>query len=361
MTTTTTYHSTVNSWGALALAAVCTTATAFVLLEDVFRHLAPITTGHISTAVALVVTIAAGHWFWPQLRQMHLLSAFALAILFFGGTAYIVTTSAGRNATLATQKLVSLASKNDLRKSVEADLAAAKADVVASRKAAADECGTGRRVRCDGRIATRDADMARADALAARLATLDPPSTDAGAYRHAALTLSAVGLGDPDVIEDRLALGAPFVLALILEVGAIVFFAIAVGATRRQTVSVVPLTVSAPTAITERQEPITDDELDDLRKIYRPNNKTVRSEPPADTWILPETNRSGAWTRGEAQADLVTIIGLNNGRVPAQTVLVDRWGVAKSTVSTWCTVWEATGLIQRERAGRCKTVELVAA
>lgn len=355
--TTTTYRACVNSWGALALAAVCTTATAFVLLEDVFRHSAPITTAHISTAVALVVTVAAGHWLWPQLRVGRVLSALALAVLFLAGTVYIVTTSAGRNATLATQKLVTLASKNDVRKSVEAELATARTDAAASRKAAAEECGTGRKVRCDGRIVTRDADLARVDALAYRLATLDPPSTDAGAYRHAALTLSATGLGDADVIEDRLSLLAPFVLALILEIGAIVFFAIAVGSARRQTVSIVPL-VSAPVAITERQEPITDDELDDLKRIYAPLN---RSEPANDTWVLPEVNRSGPWTRADAKADLETIIGLNNGRVPAQTVLVDRWGVAKSTVSTWCTVWEATGLIQRERAGRCKTVELVAA
>jgi hypothetical protein len=332
---------------------MCTAATGFVMLEDVFRHGAPVTTAHIATGMALIVTVAAGHWLWPQVRQLRLLCALALAVLFSAGTAYVVSTSAGRNSMAVTQKMLALAHANDVRKTAVARLSGAEAEALASREAARVECATGKAVRCAGRVTVRDADARRVADLQDALGRLPPPVAEVGSNRHVALTFSAFGIGDADEMEDRMGLIVPFLLALILEVGAVVFASIGLGRRdRSDAVAIVPN--RSTVAITERQEPLTDDEIDDLKRIYAPVNG------PEPKWTFPRTVRDRPWTRAEAEADLVTIIELNNGRVPAQTVLVHRWQVAKSTVSVWCALWHATGLIDRDRAGRCKTVALAA-
>ena len=91
---------------------------------------------------------------------------------------------------------------------------------------------------------------------------------------------------------------------------------------------------SRPVAITERdlrEEPITEDELDELRRIHRPKTKI------------------------QAERDIVTLIGMGRP-IGSQEILALRWGVSKGTVSKWLADWERRGLLRRTSIGTRKSV-----
>lgn len=211
---------TIQSWGAIALASVCIAGTGYVLFEDVIRGGA-VNVGHVTGVIALIVTIAAGHMLWPRIWSRPF-AALGLALLFAGGTGYVVITSAGRTAHVMADKALEASEANARYTRAMADLDRARDVAAASKAAAARECATGKGKRCDGMAATADRDDAYMWTLQVRADRMKPVSAQSD-YLQAA-KLIAVITGKPErTIEANLALLVPFLLVLLCEAGAVVF------------------------------------------------------------------------------------------------------------------------------------------
>ena len=92
----------------------------------------------------------------------------------------------------------------------------------------------------------------------------------------------------------------------------------------------------------------------------------VETGKPAETFresyadpVRPSPNggnrRRHAFTKQAAEADVIRLFR-ENGSIPSQETLSERWQVGKGTVSKWMGDFERRGLISRETVGRCKTV-----
>lgn len=87
--------------------------------------------------------------------------------------------------------------------------------------------------------------------------------------------------------------------------------------------------------------------------VFQPQatEEKPKAEPARQPTPAPSRRRLA---QSQAKADLIEI--LSTGRiVVSQQTLVERWGVARSTVSDWLRDWTNAGLIpQRRIVGRCK-------
>ncbi len=222
--------------GAISLGLLFAGITARVLLDDVAAG-QPITLSHIMSVGALIATIAAGHFFWIELKAMRI-AALGLGLIFIAGTAYVVVTSTMRNAETQQAKNAGIRNLNLQRQAMSRELVQAEADLEAAKSAlelakgqAAVECGSGKGKKCDGRITTRDdAERARdrADShvalIRAKIALLGPERTENGGYQHFA-KLWAVFVGGPEArAVEVLVLVMPALVTLIVELTTVVFF-----------------------------------------------------------------------------------------------------------------------------------------
>src|SRR5215470_11966992 len=139
----------IRSRGAIALGILLAIGTIVVLFWDVWAP-ADITTDHVMTLAMLVVTIAAGHYWLPAVKQRRVLPAIGLAILFIAGTFVCVTGSAGRGAEVAQRKAAAAGNVNDARKDIAEQLAKARADRAGLAATMARECSTGEGPKCRG-------------------------------------------------------------------------------------------------------------------------------------------------------------------------------------------------------------------
>ena len=249
-------HTTIRSWGALALGVFFTAVTARTIFDDVWNG-AAVTISHINAAAALVAAIAAGHMVWPALRSGRIPAALGLALIFCASTAYIVTSAASRNAEVSIAKAADVLKKNEERAALkgklsetEIEIDEAKQAYEAAKMAATKECASGKAKRCDGRVETRnnaERDLEKAQALAAltrgQISLLGPEVQPFAGYKHASKVFEAAGMGEASVIEARLELLLPFALVLISELGTLVFLGMALG--HRSA----PATVSKPETI----------------------------------------------------------------------------------------------------------------
>lgn len=234
----------IKSRGALALAVFFAVVTARTIFDDVWAG-ASVTIGHLNAAAALVAAIASGHLIWPSLKQAKIASSVGLCIIFVAATGYIVISSGARNAEVAQAKVATIAKANDERAAAKAKLAEAEADLADAKlteKSAADaaarECGSGKKSKCDGRIATRDnaarnveKGQSHAALMRVRLDMIGPEHELNGGYKHAAKVLAALPWisARADEIETRLELLMPFATTVVSEIGALVFGGLAIG------------------------------------------------------------------------------------------------------------------------------------
>jgi hypothetical protein len=231
MTTTTT----VRSWSAIVVGVFFTAVTCYVLLEDVARHGAPLSTKHIMTLAVLAGTIYFGHRWWTELAAWRIGTMLGCAVLFAAGTATCVLMSAGRNAEVVTTKALAANSVNTARASAQKDRDEAKLRYQAALQAEEYQCSTGNGPKCAANRITR---MVRREEYDAAEATLreQRPEQIANADVVAAAKLVArlpFVTSDAGAIEALLLLVQPFLLSLFCEVGAIVGFSIGLGHGRR--------------------------------------------------------------------------------------------------------------------------------
>ena len=139
----------IRSWTALALGLIFAAGTGYVLFSDVHSP-ADISIDHVNTALVLLGTIAAGHYFGITLRSYRLLTAIGCAVLFVAGTFICVVGSASRGAELNQRHTAEAHKINAQRETTERELIKARNDREQLSKEFARECASGKGKRCDG-------------------------------------------------------------------------------------------------------------------------------------------------------------------------------------------------------------------
>jgi len=222
-------------YGAIPLAVLFAAGSGFVLFEDVLRHGAELSTGHVMTGLALVGGIAAGHYCWPEVQARRWLSGLGCLLMFLACTAYIVTASGARNAEGQAAKAARIATDNGERARLEAQRRTHEERLDDARRQVAAECGTGKGRRCAGRRETLAVYELAVAGVEARIATLSPAREANAGYAHAGRVWAAMTGSDAQSAAQRLELLMPFALVLISEIGTIVFANMALsGAPRRR-------------------------------------------------------------------------------------------------------------------------------
>lgn len=340
-------HTTIRSWPSIIAGMACATATAAVLLEDVWRG-APFTTTHGLSILAIMVTIAAGHWAWSDLMSRRVFSGLALAVLSLAGTSYIVVASGARNAEHAVTRSSAIESRN-------ADRASAAADVKRARDyhstAKADETKECTRIgpQCEKRKRVVDAAWGHVLAQEARRSAMGPVELVNGGYVHAAKVLAAIPgvTASADLIEGKLTLLMPFVLVVLAEFGTVLFIARGLG-TYPPSTSMAYYANGAPSGGSEVR---TDG------PVPSPDSPAVRL--PTYTETIRSVKADRRTEKEEALAYLTTQLAL--GRTfPSQDTLAGLWNRPKQTVSDWLKEWSEAGLIPtpRRTVGRFKMLAL---
>ena len=218
-------------WGAIALGCLCATGAGAVLIEDV-RHTGTLGLDHILALIVLVGTISAGHLALGELKGGRVLAAGGLALLFVVGSAYCVISTAGRAGEVARVKAAAAAAGNFRRDELVGELEQAKlrfaqAEDQAAREMTGQRCG--RRCR-DWRTRAKEV-QARIGVLTGEIAALGPAApVDVKLTQAAALIAAVPGVAASESrVLAALRLFEPFIPALFLELGSIVFFGIGLG------------------------------------------------------------------------------------------------------------------------------------
>jgi hypothetical protein len=221
----------VRSWSAIIVGVFFTAVTAYVLLEDVFRHGAALTTKHVMTLAVLAGTVYFGHRWWAEMRAWRLGTMLGCAILFAAGTLTCVLMSAGRNAEVVTNKTLAANAVNTDRARVHNDRDEAKARYLAALKAEEAECASGQGEKCRSKRITTTLRREDFDAAEKVLRGQKPEQIANADIRAAAELISRLPYVTASVvaIEALLQLAFPFLQSLFCEIGAIVGFSIGMG------------------------------------------------------------------------------------------------------------------------------------
>ena len=226
-----TTRTTIRSWPALILAGTILAGTCFVLFQDVL-HGAPISTGHVLTALALLIATAAGHQIVPTARAGRWPLAASLAILAFASILYIGLMSGARNAEYTSAKSERIEAANASRVEILEERKAAQAMLDAARAAIARECASGEGSKCRGRRATEAVYAAAIAGHDARLAALGAPQTANAGYRAIAEGIVLLPwfshLAVPEVVHALIVL-LPWLAVLLAELSAPTFLSLALG------------------------------------------------------------------------------------------------------------------------------------
>jgi hypothetical protein len=278
----------IRSSGAIALGILLGIGTIIVLFWDV-RAPADITTDHVMTLAMLVVTIAAGHYWLPAVQQRRILPAIGLAILFIAGTFVCVTGSAGRGAEVAQRKAAAAGNINDARKDIADQLAKARADRAALAATMARECATGEGPKCKGSRASVEYADSHIAILEIRRNDMAPEQEANVRLKHAARVFSFFNPGaNVRRIEQGLELIWPFALALIMELGTIVFLGFGLGhgdgGATGSVDTITPLDPSAPMKSRRgrKSDPAVQNFVERFRKLHgrTPTGAQIRTEFP---------------------------------------------------------------------------------
>lgn len=246
--------------GLLALGVLFAGVTTATILKDVVIDGAAFNLTHAQSMAAMVAAIAAGHLIVPTAVKGRIPAAAGLLLVFLAATAYIVVSAGARNAETAGVKTQAIEKRNAERETAREVLAKAERDTDAAKtaaddaiKAAAAECASGRKGKCLGKEATREAakdDLAKAkdaESLArGKLLLLGPDENPHEGYHHAARTFEAIGIGTTAVTEAKLELLMPFALVLISELATLIFFGLAIGHNAAAAKPEVPANDAAP-------------------------------------------------------------------------------------------------------------------
>lgn len=220
-------HITPHRPGAIAAGLLCAAGAAAVLLEDVASH--GLTVEHGLSVVVLVGTIAAGHLALGEARALRLVRALALVALALIGSSWCVLATAGRTAEHAASARAEVDAANRRIVEAGAQLATARERLAAATAEVTRECRSGFKAKCQGWQRTEAERQARVDQLVAEIGRLGAVQVGDQRARNVGEIVSGVTGLDAARIERAAALLLPFVPALFLELGAMLFLWIGIG------------------------------------------------------------------------------------------------------------------------------------
>lgn len=215
-------HTTIRSRPAIGVGILCAVGSAAVMVADI-RH-SGLSVDHLLSVLVLISTIAAGHMFWPSLREWRVFSAFGFALLFGIGTLYCASSTAGRTAEESAIKANAARASNKGRELIEIELKQARMQLELASAEVLRECRDGVGPKCKNFQGRERAYQALVDSHTQALAKA-PPDTpgDMRVKNLAALLVVLSGGNNAKRTETLLEIFLPFAPALLLEVGAITF------------------------------------------------------------------------------------------------------------------------------------------
>jgi hypothetical protein len=261
-----------------------------------------------SVGAALLPVLAEAYW------KVSRRKALALALPGVALFLWVLPATASKMANGAEQAILTATAHNERLKASQDTLQGARTAFLVAQRDQAAECRSGAGTRCKGAnttLANARADLAQAEANAGGSPMPVPslPALHAGLLPVGLeLTIWAclmVGLGPLLCIERDL-----------------------------------------------RREPLTPEELDELRELHQPEDAD-EGEPPR---LIPAPQRRPVTTRLAAERDLVWLLA-SGQTIPSQEWLRKRWGVEnKGTVCKWLEIMEDRGLCTRKQIGRQKMI-----
>lgn len=318
---------TVRSPGAIALGGVFALGTTYVILDDV-RQGAEFSADHVITVLVILGTIAAGHWFWPTVRSLRLMSALGLALVFAGGTFFCVSSSAGRSAKVLQHREAEANKVSGARSDAETELKKARQARAELSASYARECSSGKGLRCTGlkeALGTAD-DQVRLYEV--RLDGLKPAEQANGELRYTAELVALVVDAKVGEIEKALGLLTPLAKALILELATIVFFGLGFGHKRAE-------------------DEVREQLLATVLGHLPPRERFGEPAPPHET-VLPLQAEPAPAPLAPELAEVIAALEGETRPVGNQK-LADKLGIAKGTASQRVTELVKQGRVTRER------------
>lgn len=342
----------VRSRSAIAVGLFFTGITAFILLDDVLRHGASLTSRHVMTLAVLAGTVYFGHRFSIEARAWRIGTSLGCALLFLAGTITCVIMSAGRNAEAVTSKVLAANSVNTARQSAQNDRDEARLRYQAALKAEEQECSSGSGDRCQAKRITRKLRRDDYDAAEAVLRTQQPEqraNADVAAAAQLFARLPWV-TAEAEAIEALLLLLFPFLMSLFCEIGAICGFAIGLGHAAqfpRQKVNnnkALPAPETAPETVSET--------VQETQKPVTP----IAEATVLESWVPMSTAQAREIAK-RLKADAV-FEALREKAPLSNDELARELGVSKGESSRRVTALARAGLIRRQEAGRYVAISL---
>lgn len=299
-------HTTIRSWPAMLLAGIFVSGTSYVLFNDLIEG-APLTTGHVLTALALAGAVASGHMMVSMARDKRYVLMAGHFLLACAATLYVATMSGTRNSEYGAVKVHKIEARNDDRskadsiiKIAEGELADLKAAEVAECRKVGRQCElkTGRRK--DKEISLEDLRRKRA-----AMGTDEVPNAGFKKVAEAIAIIGDMEASQPK-IERLLVISLPWLAVLIAELGTIMFLSSALG---HKTVTVpvavhavsnaVPVeTVKSEPKALSFERPLTDDEVEQIRRILTGmKEKEVCNKELADKAGVTPSEMSKRWPK----------------------------------------------------------------
>lgn len=239
-----TSHTTIRSWRALAFAGIILAGTCYVLFQDLIEG-APLTVGHVLTALALLIATGAGHQIVPTFKAGRYPLTLSMIILAAGAITYIGIMSGARNAESINAKAERIEGRNVERERITKLREQAQVMLNAALKEVAKACTGGVGKNCKGATATRDVYEAAVKGHNAELAKLGAVQTANAGYKSAAeaiVMLPWFSDRKPADIERALIILLPWLAVLLAELSVPAFLSLALGHEHLRTLAVTDMT-----------------------------------------------------------------------------------------------------------------------
>ena len=312
--------------GAIALGALCATGAAAILLQDI-ASTGKVSVDHGLSVIVLIGTIAAGHFAAGELRQWRVGRALALAGLFALGSAWCILSTAGRQADGQAQARAEVERANRTIVLKGEELKIARQRLSDAEAEALRECRTGFKGKCEGWQRAAAERQSHVNGLVAEIGRLGAVKVGDQKLANVAAIMAAISGGDAVRIEHTLAVAWPFVPALFLELGSILFFGI--GLAGRGAVASTDKVQDEAIDITEREEPFTEDELEDLKKLVR-GAVIEDGEPTPPRGPRRRTRDAHAEARNKVVSFRKAYVA-RNGREPSASEIALATGVPRTS------------------------------
>lgn len=301
-------HTTIRSWPAMLLAGVFVSGTAYVLFNDLIEG-APITTGHVLTAMALAGAVASGHMMVSMFRERRIVLMFGHLLLACAATLYVATMSGTRNSEYGAVKTYKVEARNGDRAKADSIIKVAEGELDEFKAAEVAECrkvGT----QCDRKTNRRKDKELSLERLRKERAAMGFDEVPNAGYKKVAEALSILGgmEASQGKIERLLVLSLPWLAVLIAELGTIIYSATALG---HKTVAVHAVSNAVPAETVkalsfERPDgDYSDDEIEQIRKILTGLDKTVCNSELAKLAGVDPSEMSKRWRKAE-KAGVIT-------------------------------------------------------